>query len=454
MDFFDSSITSDNPIIEGTPNNDDLSAGAGNSTINGGAGSDTLSSGAGNSSLNGGADDDILSTGAGNNTLIGDGGNDDLATGAGNSNLDGGNGNDTLATGAGNSTLLGGVGNDNLATGAGNNILDGGENDDYLASPTTSRGSGADTSDGNSLTGGSGADTFFLTKPESSTTGGSTTIIDGEVIEGDGGTESVELISTIADFNTSQGDRIQLNAGSFDVAPGDNSALAFNNDTGILSLGDTEAVRITNGVDADVLANTEVVENGSVNTGGDGGEVAIGGDGNDAINGGDGADNTDGILDVYRFFEPEQGFHFYTSSSQERDAVQQQIDNGELTYNYEGGSFSALAEDDDGDPLTGAKPVYRFFNNSTGAHLYTISETEKNGIVGNLPDYSLEGVAYYAYDAPQDNTIPLYRLYNSETGTHFFTPSASERDNVLDTLPQYSEEGEDAIGFYVLPSDL
>ena len=448
MDFFDSSTPSNNEVIEGTPNNDNLSAGAGSNTLTGEAGNDNLSTGGGSNNLIGGAGSDILSTGGGSNTLDGGDGNDSLLTGGGSNNLDGGNGSDTLSAGGGSNTLIGGVGNDNLSSGGGSNILDGGENDDFLASPTSTQGFDTDTSGGNNLTGGSGTDVFFFTKPESSTTGGSIVIIDGEVIEGGEETESIELISTIADFNTSEGDKIQLEASSFDIAPGDTSTLAFNNDTGILSVGDVQAARVVNGVDTDVLANTQVVESGSANPNAENGDATNEG------NGGDNADNADGILNVYRFFESQQGFHFYTSSSQERDAVQQQIDNGELTYNYEGGSFSALAEDDDGDPLTGAKPVYRFFNNSTGAHLYTISETEKNGIVENLTDYSLEGVAYYAYDTPQENTIPLYRLYNSQTGTHFFTPSVAERDNVLDTLPQYSEEGENAIAFHVLSSDL
>ena len=239
----------------------------------------------------------------------------------------------------------------------------------------------------------------------------------------------------------------------------------FDNDTNILSVADEPVVEVTSGVDSDVLANTEIVEgnesiDNSVAIGGDGGNAINGSDGEDggdttATNGevsvgDDGADSGDGILDIYRFFQTDKGFHFYTSSEAEKDTVQQQIDNNELSYGYEGESFAALAEDDDGDSLTGAKPVYRFFNNLTGAHLYTISETEKNSIADNLSDYSLEGVAYYAYDEPQENTIPLYRLYNSETGTHFFTPSATEKDSTLDTLSQYSTEGEDGIAFHVL----
>ncbi len=207
-----------------------------------------------------------------------------------------------------------------------------------------------------------------------------------------------------------------------------------------------------------------IASDGETAIGGDGGSAGntegtnidttnIGEDGEDAINDLIGEDGGDGIVEIFRFFEYQQGYHFYTSSEAERDSVQQQIDNGELSYNYEGASFSALAEDDNADLLTGAKPVYRLFDSTTGSHVYTISEKEKNSIVDNLPNYSFEGTAFYAYDEPQDNTIPLYRLYDSELGTHFYTPSVTEKDNALESLPQYSLEGQDGIAFYVLPVD-
>ena len=409
-------------------------------TINGTSGDDNLSGGTGPSTLIGQDGNDTLTGGTGSNNLAGDAGNDILIGGSGGNTLTGGAGNDNLTGGNGSNDLAGNAGNDTLTGGTGSNNLNGGEDDDYLVG-----GSGR-----NNLTGGSGTDTFHFKKIVSIGRN-SVVVIDGEVVS-----DEERPINAIADFNTSEGDKIQIDASSFEVTPGDISTLKFDNETNILSLAEEPVVEVTSGVDSDVLANTEIVEgNESI-----GNSVAVGGDGGDATAtngevsvGDDGEDNDDGILDIYRFFQTEKGFHFYTSSETEKDTVEQQIDNNELSYSYEGESFAALAEDDDGDPLTGAKPVYRFFNELTGAHLYTISDTEKNSIADNLSDYNLEGVAYYAYDEPQENTIPLYRLYNSETGTHFFTPSATEKDNVSDTLSQYSAEGEDGTAFYVLPSE-
>lgn len=373
-------------------------------------------------------------------------------------------GDDYLLAGNGNSTLNGGAGNDILSGGIGEDVLDGGDGNDLLANSISSNSQ--------PLTGGSGADIFFFFIPQY----GENAIVEGEVIN--------EPLDVVTDFNASEGDRIRIDGRPFNVAPGDTSSLEFNSSTGALSLEGQLVAEISSSEDSDILNNTDIVDNellvyeativdDTVAVGGEGGDATNGGtgsEGNDAVAedgevvigddvavGDDvvvGEDGSDGNVDVYRFFEPNRGFHFYTSSEQEKDTIQQQSENGELSYTYEGESFSALAEDDDGDPLTGAKPVYRFFNQLTGAHLYTISEKEKNNIVDSLPDYNLEGVAYYAYDTPQENTIPLYRLYNNDTGTHFFTPSAVERDNALDNLPGYSAEGEDAIAFHVLPIDL
>ena len=44
-------------------------------------------------------------------------------------------------------------------------------------------------------------------------------------------------------------------------------------------------------------------------------------------------------------------------------------------------------------------PAYRFFNTHTGAHLYTISETERDYILNELPHYNYEGIKFYVYPA-------------------------------------------------------
>ena len=148
---------------------------------------------------------------------------------------------------------------------------------------------------------------------------------------------------------------------------------------------------------------------------------------------------------VYRFFRPDVGVHFYTASEFERDSIIANLPN----YSYEGESYIAASET--ADPLTGARPVYRFFNNSTGAHLYTMSEAERDSISGNLPNYTYEGVAYYGYQSDRPGANPLYRFNNPVIDAHFYTPDSAERDSILANLTDYQLESDDGIAFYVEP---
>lgn len=148
---------------------------------------------------------------------------------------------------------------------------------------------------------------------------------------------------------------------------------------------------------------------------------------------------------VYRFFRPDVGVHFYTASEFERDSVIANLSN----YSYEGESYVSASET--ADPLTGARPVYRFFNNGTGSHLYTISEAERDSISSNLPNYTYEGIAYYGYQSDRPGSTPLYRFYNPAIDAHFYTPSVAERDTILANLPDYQLESDGGIAFYVEP---
>ena len=121
---------------------------------------------------------------------------------------DGGAGNDSLSGGNANDTLLGGTGDD---------ILNGGSGDDILAGGVGN----------NALTGGLGADSFRL---------------------------DANGVAEIQDFNADQGDRIQIqtdsllsdelsNLGSVDAVRG---ALAFDSNSGLLSLNGVQIARIQN----------------------------------------------------------------------------------------------------------------------------------------------------------------------------------------------------------------
>ena len=142
---------------------------------------------------------------------------------------------------------------------------------------------------------------------------------------------------------------------------------------------------------------------------------------------------------VYRFFNPRTGAHLYTISATERDYILNNLPH----YSYEGGKFAVhkLA-------APGTVPCHRFFNTRTGAHLYTISEAERQYIQDNLPHYNYEGVKFYVHKTQQAGTTAVYRFFNTRTGAHLYTISATERDYILNNLPHYTYEG---IKFYVYP---
>ena len=158
-----------------------------------------------------------------------------------------------------------------------------------------------------------------------------------------------------------------------------------------------------------------------------------------AENEADSANDNDSSNTIYRFFNQDTGVHFYTADETEKDVVLE-LDN----FSFEGGSYRGV------DPLTGTpepQPVYRFFNQDTGVHLYTISETETDA-TQELDNFSFEGEAFYAYKTEIENSIPIYRFYNSSMGAHFYTPSEEEKDSIINNLPEFQSEG---IAYYAEP---
>ena len=151
-----------------------------------------------------------------------------------------------------------------------------------------------------------------------------------------------------------------------------------------------------------------------------------------------------GREDVYRFFNQETGVHFYTASEVERDSILENLPN----FSLEGTSYEVI------DPLTGSSDtnvVHRFRNQNTGVHIYTIDEAERNSIDENLSNYEYEGEVFAAYTSQVEGTIPIHRFYNSALDAHFYTPSETERESVENNLPNYDYEG---IAYYAYPADM
>ncbi len=142
---------------------------------------------------------------------------------------------------------------------------------------------------------------------------------------------------------------------------------------------------------------------------------------------------------VYRFFNTRLGNHFYTISETEKNDIIANLP----VWNYEGIAYYAYLTQ--GFNTT---PLYRFFNTETGFHFYTKSEVEKNDIIANLPVWNYEGIAYYIFDSAQSGTTAVYRFFNKIHGNHFYTISSTERDDIINNLSStWNYEG---IAFYVL----
>lgn len=145
---------------------------------------------------------------------------------------------------------------------------------------------------------------------------------------------------------------------------------------------------------------------------------------------------------VYRFFDTSNGSHFYTDSQAERDTLIQTVG---TPLSYEGFSLNAVLPAND----PAAAPVFRFFDTNNGSHFLTASTGERDGLQATRPDLTFEGIAFYEHATPQANDTPVYRFFDTTTGSHFFTPSQTERGSVIATRADLVNEG---IAFYTAKS--
>lgn len=139
---------------------------------------------------------------------------------------------------------------------------------------------------------------------------------------------------------------------------------------------------------------------------------------------------------VFRFYRPSNGTHFFSADVNERDSVR--ANNSALFY--EAPVFMVAPASG-----SGLSPVYRFLNRQTGTHFYTINDSERASVVANLSNVFLyEGIAWYARQAnsPASGTVPVYRFFRNSAGTHLYTTDVGERDNIIATRSaDYTYEG-------------
>ena len=321
--------------------------------------------------------------------------------------ITGGNSDDTIVGGAGDDTIVGGTGDDVIEGGAGIDIITAGPGDDLVRIGLR--------------------DTVFLGDGEDR-------ILVDYLDE-----FNLETLPNIADFQSGE-DLISI----FGVENSVECAV-YDIVTGVLFLDDLEVVQLDEGLiieEGDVTLNGQILPFGNPDSG----------DKN--------PDSNSSGITVYRFFDPTSGGHFYTVDEIEKNFVLENLAN----YTFEGESYKAydptiydpticdltIYDPTIYDPIIadGAEQVYRFFNPSTGVHLYTTSEIERDSVIENLDNFTYEGAKFYAFENPVEGSIPVYRFYEPTLGVHFYTPSEFEKDSVIENLDNYNFEG---IAYYAMP---
>ncbi|MBN1362295.1 MAG: hypothetical protein JW993_16995 [Sedimentisphaerales bacterium] len=133
------------------------------------------------------------------------------------------------------------------------------------------------------------------------------------------------------------------------------------------------------------------------------------------------------LQEVYRFWSPLTGGHFYTMDEWEKEKLL--VDYADV-WIYEGIGYRAYP--DRSDPA--CKPVYRFWSPDLAKHFYTISESERQKVADEQgATWAYEGVAFYAYPegAQPEWALPVYRFWSASLGSHFYTMDLAERDKVV-----------------------
>ncbi len=144
------------------------------------------------------------------------------------------------------------------------------------------------------------------------------------------------------------------------------------------------------------------------------------------------------ISDVFRFFDVNDGGHFFTTNLAERAGVLATRPD----LKPEGIGFQAF----DDTQVAGSTAVFRFFDTHDGGHFFTANTAERDTVLATRPDLRFEGTGFFEFATTQGaKSDAVYRFFDTHDGGHFFTSNVAERDAVLATRPDLKPEG---IAFY------
>ena len=133
---------------------------------------------------------------------------------------------------------------------------------------------------------------------------------------------------------------------------------------------------------------------------------------------------------LFHFSRRNSGEAFYTSSiSQAHDLAKG------MSWILEGISHGLPTVDN------GGSPVFRLLNKRTSRHYYTISESNKDQLVGSEGEsYVYEGVAFYAFAEQYFGSEPVHSFKQISNSSQFFSIDPTEIEQ-LQTNPDFSYDG-------------
>jgi len=93
---------------------------------------------------------------------------------------------------------------------------------------------------------------------------------------------------------------------------------------------------------------------------------------------------------LYRFYNRTAGSHFYTACDSEAASIQANLSH---IFTYEGRTYAVNQAS-----VPNSIPVWRFFNRQNGSHFFTTSSAEKDALTASMSlsrIYKFEGIAFW-----------------------------------------------------------
>lgn len=128
---------------------------------------------------------------------------------------------------------------------------------------------------------------------------------------------------------------------------------------------------------------------------------------------------------MYRAYNPNADYHFFTTSSGEFSNA---VAHGYSDETTGKGGFSVRA-----GQYVGTSALYRLYNSNDGRHYYTLSAGERDAL--QRTGWNYEAIEGFMFSSATSGTVEIFHLYNNNSGSHLFTESVSVKNAVLNAFP-------------------